>query len=128
VENTDLDRILGLSGQCRRKAKGKNSRGGKPAAAPWSLSDHANGFEHRDFLCLTRAIGRAPSRDGANRKECANQSATLIHWFQGKIEVSRQKCDAPCAQFESDSPPKIAYYLGGILGNRTKIVFKYWAG
>ena len=43
MENSDLDRILGLGGQCRRKAKGKTGRGGKPAAAPRSPCDRANG-------------------------------------------------------------------------------------
>ena len=51
MQDADLDRVVGLGGQCRRKAEGETRRGGKPAAAPRSLSDRANGFEHRDVLC-----------------------------------------------------------------------------
>jgi len=36
MENADLDRILGLSGYRRRKAKDETRRGGKPATVPRS--------------------------------------------------------------------------------------------
>ena len=56
MENADFDRLVGLCGQCRSEAEGKTRRSGKPAAAPRSFSDRANGFEHRDVLCLDARV------------------------------------------------------------------------
>src|SRR6185312_11182071 len=53
-KDADLDRVLGLGRKCRRQAERQSRRGGKQAAAEWSLGDRANRCVHCDVLLLTR--------------------------------------------------------------------------
>ena len=68
MQDADLDRVLGLGGECRRQGpSAKSRRGGKQAAAERSLGDRANRCVHRDVLLLTR---KQTAQSRPQRRNC----------------------------------------------------------
>ena len=65
MEDADLDGVLGLGGQCRRKAECQSRRRGKQTAGERSRGDRADGCMHRDVLLLTRSDGARAVADAA---------------------------------------------------------------